>query len=90
MKRSSHDRILPVSAPSSGLRSDSVLAPTLIVNVRDGGFGTYASAAYTTGQIKDAKFVGYERGGHVLVGHNEEVMNEIVDLLLPWGSGVKH
>jgi 2-hydroxy-6-oxonona-2,4-dienedioate hydrolase len=90
------DHILPVSVRAAGLRSDSVLgkslgpsdlasvrAPTLIVSVRDDGFGTYASAEYTAGQIKGAKFVGYEQGGHVWVGHQDEVEAEILNLLLP-------
>ena len=90
------DHILPVSARAAGLRSDSVMdrslgpsdlasvrAPTLIVSVRDAGFGTYASAEYTAGQIKGAKFMGYEHGGHVWVGHQDEVQAEIVNLLLP-------
>ena len=90
------DHILPVSERAAGLRSDSVLgkslgpsdltkvrAPTLVVSVRDDGFGTYASAEHTAGQIKGAKFIGFETGGHVWVGHNEEVMAEIVKLLVP-------
>ena len=90
------DHILPVSARAAGLRSDSVMgktlgpsdlekvrAPTLIVSVRDDRFGTYASAAYTASQIKGAKFVGFEHGGHVWVGHNDAVMQEIVTLIVP-------
>lgn len=90
------NHILPVSARAAGLRSDSVLgkslepsalalvrAPTLIVSVRDDGFGTYASAEYTAGQIIGAKFVGFEHGGHVWVGHDAEVMAEIVKLIVP-------
>ena len=88
------DHILPVSARAAGLRSDSVLgknlghsalgsvrAPTLIVSVRDDGFGTYASAQYTASQIKGAKFRGFEHGGHVWVGHDDEVMAKIANLL---------
>ena len=88
------DGILPVSERAAGLRSDSVMgkslgpaaldkvrAPTLIVSVRDDGFGTYAGAEYTASQIKGAKFVGYERGGHLWVGHDDEVMEEITQLL---------
>jgi 2-hydroxy-6-oxonona-2,4-dienedioate hydrolase len=88
------DHILPVSARAAGLRSDSVLgkslgpsdlgnvrAPTLIVSVRDDGFGTYASAEYTASQIKGAKFIGFEHGGHVWVGHDDEVMQEITELI---------
>jgi 2-hydroxy-6-oxonona-2,4-dienedioate hydrolase len=86
--------ILPVSERAAGLRSDSALgkslgpvaldkvrAPTLIVSVRDDGFGTFAGAQYTASQIKGAKFVGYEHGGHVWVGHDDEVMEEIAELL---------
>ena len=88
------DHILPVSARAAGLRSDSmlgkslgpsalgsVLAPTLIVSVRDDGFGTFASAEYTASQIKGAKFASFEHGGHVWVGHNDEVIAEIANLL---------
>ncbi len=89
------DHILPVSARAAGLRSDSVLgkslgptelgavhAPTLIISVRDDGFGTYASAQYTASEIKGARFVGFEQGGHVWVGHDDEVNEEIVKLLV--------
>ena len=89
------DRILPVSARAAGLRSDSVLGkslgpaalgtvcvPTLIVSVRDDGFGTHAGAQYTASQITGAKFVSFEHGGHVWVGHDEEVMTEITNLVI--------
>ena len=93
------DHILPVSARAAGLRSDSVLgkslgpsaletvrAPTLIISVRDDGFGTYASSEYTASQIKGAKFVGFEQGGHVWVGHDDEVMAEIAKLVKRGGQ----
>ena len=88
--------ILPVSERAAGLRSDSVMGkrlgpsavesvrvPTLIVSVRDDGFGTYASAEYTASKIKGAIFVGFEHGGHVWVGHNDAVIQEIVKLIVP-------
>jgi 2-hydroxy-6-oxonona-2,4-dienedioate hydrolase len=81
------DHILPVSARAAGLRSDSVLgkslgpselgkvrAPTLIVS------------EYTARQIKAAKFVGFEHGGHVWVGHDDEVMAEIAKLVKRGGQ----
>ncbi len=87
-------RSLPVSDRAAGLRSDSVLGkslgpsaletvrmPTLIVSVRDDSFGTYASSAYTASQIPGAKFVGFEQGGHVWVGHDDEVMQALTDLI---------
>lgn len=88
------DNILPVSTRVQGLRSDSsvgehlapsplesVHVPTLIVSSRDDGYGTYASAQYTASRIAGAKFVGFDRGGHVWVGHDDEVMAEIPKLL---------
>ena len=90
------DYIPPVSSRAAGLRSDSVLgkslgpsplnkvrAPTLVVSVRDDGFGTYASAEYTASQIKGARFVGFEHGGHVWVGHDDEIQKEILNLIVP-------
>jgi 2-hydroxy-6-oxonona-2,4-dienedioate hydrolase len=88
------DNILPVSKRAQGLRDDSALgkslmryplesirAPTLIISARDDGYGTYANAEYTASQIKNAKFIGFEQGGHVCFGHNEEVHAETVRLL---------
>ena len=90
------ENILPVSARAQGLRSDtavgkhlvaaplgSIHLPTLIVSARDDRYGTYASAQYTASQIAGAKFVGFDEGGHTWVGHDDEVMAEIVMLLNP-------
>lgn len=90
------DNILPVSARAQGLRSDtavgkhlvpaplgSIHLPTLIVSARDDRYGTYASAQYTASQIAGAKFVGFDEGGHTWVGHDDDVMAEIVMLLDP-------
>ena len=88
------DHILPVSARAAGLRSDTALgkglarfaletirAPTLVVSTRDDGYGTYVSAEYTASQIEDAKFVGFDDGGHVWVGHDAEIQSEILKFL---------
>jgi pimeloyl-ACP methyl ester carboxylesterase len=88
------DNILPVSARAEGLLSDSTVGkhlapsplesvhvPTLIVSARDDGYGTYASAQYTARRIAGAKFIGFDQGGHVWVGHDDEVMAEILMLL---------
>ncbi|MDO8906740.1 alpha/beta fold hydrolase [Hydrogenophaga sp.] len=88
------DRILPVSARAAGLRDDtklgkglrpyalaSIQAPTLVVSARDDGFGTFAPAAYTASQIAGAKFLGFERGGHLLVGHDDTVRDAVLTLL---------
>ena len=93
------DHILPVSIRAQGLVSDTavgkqlkpsllaaVRAPTLVISARDDRYGTYASAQYTASQIAGAKFIGFDTGGHTWVGHNDEVMAEIVKLLVAPGS----
>ena len=88
------DNILPVSARAAGLRSDTAAGkhlapaaletlrlPTLVVSARDDGYGTHASAAYTASRIAGATFIGFAEGGHTWVGHDDEVMSEIVKLL---------
>ena len=89
------ENILPVSLRREGLMSDtavgkhlepapleSVRAPTLIISARDDRYGTYATAKYTASRIPTAKFIGFDHGGHTWVGHNDEVMAEIVKLLV--------
>ncbi len=89
------DRILPLSARAQGMRGDravatslvpyrleSIRAPTLIISARNDGFGTYASAQYTASRIAGAKFIGFMDGGHALVGHDDAVRTEIVNLLM--------
>lgn len=88
------DTILPVSARAEGLRSDTaasktmkpaalerVQAPTLIISARDDGYGTYVSAEYLASHIAGARFLGFETGGHTWVGHNDEVMMAILDVM---------
>ena len=90
------DNILPVSLRAEGLRSDtaaskhlsaspleSVRAPTLVISARDDRYGTYASAQYTAGRIAGAKYIGFDEGGHTWVGHDDEVLAAIVELLAP-------
>jgi 2-hydroxy-6-oxonona-2,4-dienedioate hydrolase len=89
------ERILPVSVRASGLRDDTRLgkslrpyaletiqAPTLVASARDDGYGTFAGAQYTASRIPRAKFIGFENGGHLLVGHDDEIQAEIVKLLV--------
>ena len=73
------DRILPISDRATGLRNDpriattlarydlqSIRAPTLVISLRDDLYGTFAGAQYTAQNIRGARFIGYEQGGHVL------------------------
>ena len=42
-----------------------------------------ASAEYTASQIAGARFIGFERGGHTWVSHDDAVMAAIMTLLTP-------
>ena len=88
-------RFLALSRRAARLRDDtrlgkslgpaalvSIRAPTLVISEPDDGFGTYAGAQYTTGRITGARFVGYEQGGHLLVGHDEAVRAAILQPLV--------
>jgi 2-hydroxy-6-oxonona-2,4-dienedioate hydrolase len=91
--------ILPVSPRRLGLLNDAavlssieryelerVAVPTLVASVEDDLFGTYDAARYTAEHIPGARFVGYASGGHVWVGHHEELMSEIESFLRESGS----
>jgi 2-hydroxy-6-oxonona-2,4-dienedioate hydrolase len=86
--------ILPISSRVHGIINDSkisaslkpfqygkVKAPTLILSVRDDLYGTFASSEYTAKQIPGAKFIGYETGGHMLIGHDDQTNTEITTFL---------
>jgi 2-hydroxy-6-oxonona-2,4-dienedioate hydrolase len=88
------DHILPVSPRRVGLLNDGsitttlprydlerIAAPTLLISCKDDRFGTDDVAAYTAAQIPGAHFLGYPSGGHLWVGHAEEVAAEISSFL---------
>jgi hypothetical protein len=60
----------------------------LSLRARDDGFRTFACAAYIASWIVNAKFIGYEQGGRLWVGHEKEIRQEILKLLgqAPVGS----
>lgn len=86
--------ILPVSPRRAGLINDAgiisslerydlerIAAPTLVISLADDLFGTFEAARYTAEHIPRARFIGYESGGHLWVGRQEEVMSEITRFL---------
>lgn len=95
------DLILPVSSRAQGLINERAVvqalrplglerisAPTLIVSVADDGYRTYAGARYTAEHIPGSRFIGYAQGGHMLVGHQDELNSEVLGLLDGLGPGV--
>lgn len=88
------EHILPVSLRRPGLLNDAsvttslpryelekITAPTLVISVADDLFGTFDGARYTATHIPHARFIGYPSGGHVWVGHHNEVTSEIAVFL---------
>jgi 2-hydroxy-6-oxonona-2,4-dienedioate hydrolase len=81
---------LPISARLDGLRNDGAVAhtleryelerirvPTLVISVRDDGFGMYERASYTAANVPGARLVTYEKGGHFWVGHHAPLLAEL-------------
>lgn len=82
--------VLPLSSRTAGLNNDARIAalltrydlenirvPTLVIALQDDLYGMFAGAQYTAQHIAGAKFVSYERGGHLWVGHQDEVMEAV-------------
>lgn len=96
------DLILPVSSRAQGLINEGAVAhalrplplerisaPTLIASVEDDGYRTYAGARYTAERVPGARFIGYARGGHMLVGHEAEFNSEALKFLHSLRLGVQ-
>jgi len=86
--------ILPVTPRRRGLLNDATVvssirrydleaisAPTLVVSAADCGYGTWEPARYTAEHVRGARFLGYPSGGHLLVGHEQEIEAEIFAFL---------
>jgi len=88
------EHTLPVSARRLGLINDArviatlpryelerIAAPALIISMQDDLYGTFEPARYTAAHLPHARFIGYARGGHLWVGHQQDVTNAIVSFL---------
>jgi pimeloyl-ACP methyl ester carboxylesterase len=93
------DHILPVSARRLGLLNDAavtsrlervelerITAPTLVISAADDLYGTFDAGRYTADHIPAARFVGYPAGGHVWVGHQQQLIAEIEAFLREDGA----
>jgi pimeloyl-ACP methyl ester carboxylesterase len=88
------DYIQPISLRRAGLLNDAavtsslpryelekIAAPTLAISAADDLYGTFDGARYTAEHVPHARFIGYPRGGHMLVGRNAEATSEITAFL---------
>ena len=53
----------------------------LAISVEDDRYGTFAPARYTAEHIPGARFLGFPTGGHLWVGHHEDIAARIADFL---------
>ena len=84
------DHILPVEPRRLGFVNDAavvstlrryelekIATPTLLISAEDDGYGTWDGAKYAAEHLPNATLVGFPRGGHMLVGHNDKIAAEI-------------
>lgn len=82
--------VFPLKSRAAGLRNDARIAvsldrydleairiPTLVIALRDDLYGMFPGAHYTAQHIHGAKFICYDRGGHLWVGHQDAVLEAI-------------
>jgi len=86
--------IQPISSRIRGILNDArvsfsltrfslekIIVPTLVMSVRDDGYVTFPGAEYTAKNIAGARFVGFETGGHLAVGRQDQVLEETANFL---------
>jgi pimeloyl-ACP methyl ester carboxylesterase len=94
------EHIQPISSRVRGILNDSrvsrsltpddltkVAAPTLLISARDDLYGTFANAEYTAKGISGARFIGFDSGGHVCIGHHDQIIEEITAFLRAHATG---
>jgi 2-hydroxy-6-oxonona-2,4-dienedioate hydrolase len=88
--------VQPLSLRVSGINIDSnpalrrlplenISSPTLVISARDDLFNTLPAAEFAAATIPNAKLVVYEKGGHLLIGHDREVRAIIKQFLAKAG-----
>jgi len=93
-------QILPISRRRTGLINDAeiigalpryelerIAVPTLTIGVEDDLYGTCDGARYTAEHVPGARFKHFPTGGHLTVGHSEEIGDEIAEFLNRLTSG---
>ena len=58
-----------------------IRAPTLVLSVEDDRFGTAATARHIAVSVPRARLVMFPRGGHIWLGHDDAVSDEIARFL---------
>jgi 2-hydroxy-6-oxonona-2,4-dienedioate hydrolase len=88
------DQIFPISRKVKGLQTDGfwagtpsptayerIAVPTLILSCEDDLFGTATTARLLAERIPNAEVTIYPTGGHIWLGHDDEVANRIAGFI---------
>jgi 2-hydroxy-6-oxonona-2,4-dienedioate hydrolase len=65
---------------------EAIKVPTLAISAADDLYGTYANAQLIARRAANGRFIGFHSGGHLWVGHNEEVLAAIAAFLHEQGA----
>ncbi|MGE0408402.1 MAG: alpha/beta fold hydrolase [Amphiplicatus sp.] len=60
---------------------EAISAPTLVISAKDDLFNTLPAAQFAAETIPNAELIVFETGGHLLVGHEQEVRSNVSDFL---------
>lgn len=88
------EHLLPMSARSEGMKFDiktatspdpvsleKISCPVLAISAEDDLFGTASRARQIAAAVPQQRTVIYPTGGHVLVGHDDEILSEVTSFL---------
>ena len=56
---------------------EEISVPTLIINAEDDGLSAFGNAAQASRRIRRSKLVAIDRGGHLLLGSETRIQEEI-------------
>lgn len=94
------DQLFPISRKVNGLRTDGfwagtpsttaydrIVVPALILSCEDDLFGTAATARLLAERIPNAEITIHPTGGHIWLGHDDEVAERISSFVRDSGTG---
>lgn len=67
--------------PAATYDLTGITAPTLIVHARDDGINPFPIAQYLAGHLPQARFIAMPDGGHLLLGHRDQVRAAVATIL---------
>jgi 2-hydroxy-6-oxonona-2,4-dienedioate hydrolase len=76
-----HDRGTLTALPEDVFRLERITVPTLVVHAVDDGLQPYSHGENSATKVPDAKFLSYERGGHLLLLQLDDVREKVAAFL---------